>query len=113
MSYEAKAKGVTRGMRRCEVKKRCPDAVNLPSDYETDSFLSQRMFAIVRRYPPDVEEYLIDECFADLMGLRRPLRLSYEEMTQQIKNGISLYLYHLHVADFFTTKRAINGGQHD
>ena len=69
MSYEAKARGVTRGMRLFEVKRLCPDAVMLPSDYETYSLLSTRFFAIVRRYTPDVEEYSIDECFCDLTGL--------------------------------------------
>src|ERR1700752_1826783 len=92
MSYEAKAKGVMRGMRLFEVKKLCPDAVILPSDYETYSLLSQRMFAIVRRYTPDVEEYSIDECFADLTGLRRPLRMSYQDMAQQIKKDLDTEL---------------------
>src|SRR5215510_3369778 len=92
MSYEAKAKGVTRGMRMFEIKQLCPDAVILPSDYETYSLLSQRMFAIVRRYTPDVEEYSIDECFADLTGLRRPLRMSYEDMAQQIKKDLDTEL---------------------
>ena len=40
MSYEAKAKGVTRAMRLSDVIKLCPDAVLLPSDYETYSILS-------------------------------------------------------------------------
>jgi nucleotidyltransferase/DNA polymerase involved in DNA repair len=53
MSYEAKARGVTRGMRLFEVKRLCPEAVLLPSDYETYSLLSTRFFAIVRRYTPD------------------------------------------------------------
>lgn len=77
MSYEAKARGVTRGMRIAEMRKVCPEAVILPSDYKTYSLLSERFFAIVRRFTPDVEEYSIDECFADLTGLRRPLRMSY------------------------------------
>src|SRR5215470_19665526 len=47
MSYEAKAKGVTRGMRLFEIKKLCPDAIILPSDYETYSLLSKRLFSIV------------------------------------------------------------------
>jgi DNA polymerase-4/DNA polymerase V len=85
MSYVAKAHGVTRGMRLSEIRKLCPDVVILPSDYETYSLLSKRFFAIVRRYTPDVEEYSIDECFADLTGLRRPLRLSYEGMAARIK----------------------------
>ena len=57
MSYEAKACGVTRGMRLAEIRKICPEAVILPSDYETYSLLSKRFFAIVRRYTPEVEEY--------------------------------------------------------
>ncbi len=35
MSYEAKARGVTRGMWIAEIRKRCLEAVILPSDYET------------------------------------------------------------------------------
>src|SRR6266702_5290684 len=83
MSYEAKARGVTRGMRLFEVRRVCPEAAILPSDYETYSLLSVRLFAIVRRYTPEVEESSIDECFADLTGLRRPLRLSYRQMAER------------------------------
>ena len=88
MSYEAKACGVTRGMRLADIRKRCPDAVILPSDYETYSLLSTRFFAIVRRYTPEIEEYSIDECFADLTGLRRPLRMSYLRIAEQIKKDL-------------------------
>ncbi len=88
MSYEAKARGVTRGMRLADIRKRCPDAVILPSDYETYSLLSTRLFAIVRRYTPEVEAYSVDECFADLTGLRRPLRMSYFQMAAQIKKDL-------------------------
>ncbi len=88
MSYEAKALGVTRAMRLFEVRKLCPDAVILPSDYETYSLLSKRFFSIVRRYTPDVEEYGIDECFADLTGLRRPLRMNYIEIARRIKEDL-------------------------
>lgn len=66
MTYEAKALGITRGMRLFEMKKMCPKVVILPSDYETYSIFSERMYSIVRRYAPKVEEYSIDECFADL-----------------------------------------------
>lgn len=88
MSYEAKARGVTRAMRLFEVKKICPDAIILPSDYETYSLLSKRFFNIVRRYTPDVEEYSIDECFADITGLQRPLRMSYEQIARNIKKEL-------------------------
>ena len=43
MSYEAKARGVMRGMRIADIRKVCPDAVILPSDYETYSLLSKTL----------------------------------------------------------------------
>jgi DNA polymerase-4 len=92
MSYEAKACGVTRGMRLGEIRRLCPDAIILPSDYETYSLLSTRFFTIVRRYTPEVEEYSIDECFADLTGLRRPLRLSYLAMAERMKHELDTEL---------------------
>jgi DNA polymerase-4/DNA polymerase V len=76
-SYEAKAKGVKRGMSLYEVKKVCPNVVILPSDYETYSLFSVRMFEILRRFSPDVEEYSIDEAFVDLTGLRRSFHSPY------------------------------------
>lgn len=92
MSYEARVRGITRAMKLTEVRKLCPDVVILPSDYETYSMFSRRMYEIVRRYTPDVEEYSIDECFADLTGLRGPLHMSYEEMAAAIKRDLETEL---------------------
>ena len=64
----------------------------LPSDYETYSLLSTRFFAIVRRYTPEVEAYSIDECFADMTGLRRPLRMSYLQIAERIKHDLDTEL---------------------
>lgn len=88
MSYEAKQLGVTRGMALQEVRKLCPDVAILPSDYETYSLLSKRFFDIVRRYTSAVEEYSIDECFSDITGLRRPLRMSYPEIARRIQEDL-------------------------
>jgi DNA polymerase-4 len=88
MSYEAKAMGVTRGMALWQIRKVCPQAIILPSDYETYSLLSKRFYTIVRRWTPDVEEYGIDECFADLTGLRRSFGMSYEEMAVKLKEEL-------------------------
>ncbi len=87
-TYEAKVRGVKRGMKLYEARKVCPDAVILPSDYETYSLFSERMYSIVRRYTPEVEEYSIDECFADLTGLRRALNMSYPQMAERIKRDL-------------------------
>lgn len=88
LSYEAKNRGVRRGMMMHEIKKICPDVVILPSDYETYSLFSKRMFEIMRRYTSVVEEYGIDEGFADITGLRGPLRMSYEEIARTMKKTI-------------------------
>lgn len=85
MSYEAKAVGITRAMKLYEIKKRFPQAIILPSDYETYSLLSKRFFGIVRRYTSEVEEYGIDECFADLTGFQRPQRCSYQKIAEKIQ----------------------------
>lgn len=92
MSYEAKALGITRAMRLYDIKKICPDAVILPSDYETYSLLSKRFYDIVRRYTPDVEEYGIDECFADITGWQRPHHMSYEQIAEKIQNDLKMEL---------------------
>ncbi len=87
-SYEAKSRGIKRGMRTFEVKRICPDAVILPSDYETYSLFSVRMFNIFRRFSPDVEEYSIDEAFVDLTGLRRAYHGSYQSIAGKIQDTV-------------------------
>ncbi|MEK7615768.1 MAG: DNA polymerase IV [Patescibacteria group bacterium] len=95
LSYEAKARGVKRAMPLFEIKKICPDVIILPSDYETYSLLSKRFFEIVRRYTPDVEEYGVDECFADITGLlaHRSLgeggRHSYKGMAEHLQQTLT------------------------
>ncbi len=87
-SYEAKARGVKRAMRIGEARKVCPGLIVMPSDYELYSIYSQRIFAILRRFTPDVEEYSIDEAFCDITGLRRLYRASYAEIARTIKDTI-------------------------
>ena len=91
-TYDVKKRGVKRGMRLDEARKICPDAIILPSDYETYSLFSERMYEIVRRYTPMVEEYSIDECFADLTGMRRVNRMNYRDMAHSIKRELEVEL---------------------
>jgi len=91
-SYEAKALGVRRPMRLWEARKHLPQLICLPSDYETYSLYSKRMFSIIREFTPDVEEYSIDEAFADLSGLRRIYRTGYPEIAFKIKQKIEAEL---------------------
>jgi DNA polymerase-4/DNA polymerase V len=88
MSYEAKARGVTRGMPVHEIRRVCPECVLLASDYETYSLFSLRMYEIVRRYTDVVEEYSIDECFANITGMRRALNMTYTQIVEAVKHDL-------------------------
>jgi DNA polymerase-4 len=88
VSIEAKALGVKRGMTIREIRAICPNVTHVPSDYETYSLYSKRIFEIVRRYTSIIEEYSIDECFAEITGLRRPLGLSYAGIAAAIKTDL-------------------------
>lgn len=92
LSYEAKALGITRGMPIFKLKKQFPKVLILPGDYKSYAKYSGAMFDIVRRYADDVEEYSIDECFADLTGLDKPLYMTHKEIAEQIKDEITTEL---------------------
>lgn len=87
-SQEAKARGVLRGVRIADAKKLCPELVCVESDYENYALFSCKIFSIIRRFTPAVEEYSIDEAFADLSGLRRMHHSSYAEIGRQIKQAV-------------------------
>jgi DNA polymerase-4/DNA polymerase V len=91
-TYDLKARGVIRGMRLDEARKIAPDAIILPSDYETYSIFAERMYEIARRYSPMVEEYSIDECFVDLTGLRSVNHMNYRDMAHAIKRELEVEL---------------------
>src|ERR1035437_10757246 len=63
MSKEAKALGVVRGMPIFQIKKEFPQITIVNSNYFAYGLFAERMYNIVRRYTPFVEEYSIDECF--------------------------------------------------
>ncbi len=87
-SYPAKKMGIKRGVPLHEAKKICPGLIILPSDYETYSLFSRRMFAVMRRFTDQVEEYSIDEAFADITGMRRALHSSYETIAANMKKAV-------------------------
>ena len=91
-SYEAKALGIKRGIPLFQAKKMCPGLIILPSDYETYGLYSKRMFNIMREFSPQVEEYSVDEGFADITGLRRVFRCSYEEIAARMKAEVQKQL---------------------
>lgn len=88
VSYEAKKLGITRGMPVWEIKRQHPEVIIVASDYQNYSLFSHKMFNIVRRFTPVVEEYSIDEEFADIGGMRRPLKMTYQEIGLTLQSVI-------------------------
>jgi DNA polymerase-4 len=88
VSYEAKRLGVTRSMTLSQIKDMCPHVVVVNSDYRAYAIYAHRMYRIVRRFTPLVEEYSVDECFADITGLDITYHLSYPEIAQMIKERL-------------------------
>jgi len=87
-TYDAKAAGITTGMPAWEAKKRMPEAVFLPADFRFYGLISGKVFAVLRRYSPQIETYSIDEGFADLNGLRGYWRMGYGEIGDAMRRSI-------------------------
>lgn len=49
---------------------------------------ARRMYAIMRRYTPEVIEGAKNECFAELTGLRTFFKMTYQEMTKSIMRDL-------------------------
>ncbi len=88
-SPEAKQCGVTRGMRMFEIQRICPQAIIVPSDYETYQLFSRRFISLVKKITPDVEEYSIDECFADITGYAHMMNMPYETIAKNIQQTLA------------------------
>jgi DNA polymerase IV len=91
-SIEAKKLGVNRGLTLRAAKDLCPDLIIVPGDYLSYSIFARRMYSLVREFASNVEEYSIDECFADITGLDKVYNKSYEEVALTIKEKLETSL---------------------
>ncbi len=88
VSVEAKRLGLSRGMSMKQIKTICPEVVVVNSDYTAYVIYARRMYAIARHFTPRVEEYSIDECFADITGLDVAFGMSYEDIARAIQKEL-------------------------
>ena len=65
-SYEARAMGVYTTMSVWEAKRKCPELILLPPNFERYRIASKAMFEILRSYTPLVEPVSIDEGYMDV-----------------------------------------------
>ena len=72
-SYEARKFGVHSAQPMAQAIKLCPHGIFLPVRMARYKELSDQIFAIFRRFTPDVEPLSIDEAFLDITGTQRLL----------------------------------------
>ena len=65
-SLEAKKLGVKTAMSSLEAKRICPELIIIPGDPRKYSTVTKRFLAILKRYASAVEQFSLDEAFADI-----------------------------------------------
>lgn len=86
-SLEAKKLGISRKMSMYELKRRFPQCIIVSSNYEMYELFSAKMYAILKKYSPDVEKYSIDEDFVCLDSVARTPHEA-TQIAQKMKNDI-------------------------
>lgn len=92
VSVEGKQRGLYRGMSLREMKNLCPDVVIVPGNYTAYSIYAHRMYRIARTFTLNIEEYSIDECFADITGLDVVYGMPYEQVALAMKERLQTQL---------------------
>ncbi|MHB1618570.1 MAG: Y-family DNA polymerase [Sulfuricella sp.] len=87
-TYDAKAAGISTGMPVWEAKKRLPNAEYIPADFGYYGQMSDKLFAILARFSPEIEVYSIDEGCIDLHGLRSLWRKGYGEIALALREAV-------------------------
>lgn len=84
-SYEARARGVDTGMSVLEAKRICPELISVPCYGPKYESIMLNLLESLKEFVPEecIEQYSIDECFADLTGVAK----NFYEATK-VANGI-------------------------
>lgn len=92
-SYEARRFGVRSAMSSVEARRRCPEAIFLPTNHEKYSRVSQQLLQIFLDFSPLVEPLSLDEAFLDVTGMEGlygdPVEIAVK-IKERIKNELNL-----------------------
>ncbi|MDD6797172.1 MAG: DNA polymerase IV [Bacteroides sp.] len=87
----AKKAGVRTGESLFSARKKCPELVVVPPEFDWYVKNSHAMISIMQDFTPDVEQYSIDEAFLDMTGMEKlmgaPLEAA-EKLKSRIKNEL-------------------------
>ena len=77
-SYEARTFGVGSAMPASRARRLCPDAIVIPPDFTAYRDTSKRVWKVVGERLDRVQQLGLDEAYADLTGVEKPLRVLRE-----------------------------------
>lgn len=86
-SYEARAFGVTTGMRLYEARRLCPGIIQRPARPKVYAAVSTRIMHVLLDISPDVEVFSVDEAFIDVTHCQR-LHGSPEYIAHRVRQRI-------------------------
>lgn len=90
-SYEARRYGVGSAMPASRARRLCPHAIVLPPDFEAYRATSRAVWEIVTERLGPLQHLGLDEAYADLTGVEKPLRVLRELIAGVLeRTGISL-----------------------
>jgi DNA polymerase IV len=90
-SYEARRYGVGSAMPASRARRLCPHAIVLPPDFEAYRATSREVWEIVTERLGALQHLGLDEAYADLTGVEKPLRVLRELVADVLdQTGISL-----------------------
>ncbi len=90
-SYEARRYGVGSAMPASRARRLCPHAIVLPPDFDAYRATSREVWAIVGARLGPLQQLGLDEGYADLTGVEKPLRVLRELVDEVLaRTGISL-----------------------
>ena len=90
-SYEARRYGVGSAMPASRARRLCPHAIVLPPDFDAYRAKSREVWEIVVAALGPLQQLGLDEAYADLSGMEKPLRVLRELVADVLaRTGISL-----------------------
>ncbi len=90
-SYEARKFGVGSAMPASQARRLCPHAIVIPPDHTAYREKSREVWALVRERLERVQQMSVDEAFADLTGIAKPLRVLRELIADvKARTGIQI-----------------------
>src|SRR4051794_539708 len=90
-SYEARKFGVGSAMPASRARRMCPGAIVIPPDFTAYRETSKAVWALVDERLDRVQSMGIDEAYADLTGVPKPLRV-LREMVAEIKEKTGIQI---------------------